>query len=320
MIDEIVAKVNDETITFTDLQSELAVLKAGLQAQIEDPQDRAQRFELQRRGMLRGMIQSRLMMQKAEELGMGANADVQVSAYLEYVRKESGIPNMEVFDQVLRRQGSSMLELRRRTREKVIGETLVSQMVYSRLTVMTQEVEEFYESNIKLFTEPAEVELAEILFLIEGKDKAQVHSKAEDVLNTLEAGAAFEDLAKEFSEGATASSGGGIGSFKQGSLSEALEKVVFKIEEGTSSDIIEAGYGYQIVKVLSRKAARKKTLDEVRPQIMNAIQAKKGQPEIQKFLENLRRESFIYVAPEYRKQFDVEGLGKPQPTESEPEA
>ena len=185
MIDEIVAKVNDETITFTDLQSELAVLKAGLQAQIEDPQDRAQRFELQRRGMLRGMIQSRLMMQKAEELGMGANADVQVSAYLEYVRKESGIPNMEVFDQVLRRQGSSMLELRRRTREKVIGETLVSQMVYSRLTVMTQEVEEFYESNIKLFTEPAEVELAEILFLIEGKDKAQVHSKAEDVLNTL---------------------------------------------------------------------------------------------------------------------------------------
>ncbi len=318
LIDEIVAKVNEEIITWTDVEGELAILKAGLLGRIEDPTERAKRFEIQKRGTLRGMIESSLMMQKAEEMGIGANADVQVSAYLDYMRKESGIPNMEMFDQVLRRQGSSLNDLRRITRQKYIGETLVYQMVYSRLTVMTQEVEEYYSANIKDFTEPAEVELAEILFLTEGKDEATVRSKAEKVLSKLKAGTPFEELAKEFSDGPSASKGGAIGTFKRGSMSEKTEAIAFNLKENAFSEIIEDDeFGYQIVKVLSAKPAREKPLTEVRPEIQRKIQDKKGQPEVLKFLEELRRESYIYVAPEYRKQFNVEGLGTVKPTESQ---
>ena len=316
LIDEIVAKVNEEIITWNDVEGELAVLKAGLRGQVEDPGDRAKRFEKEKRATLRSMIRSRLMMQKAEEMGIGANADVQVSAYLDYMRKEAGIPNMEVFDQVLRRQGSSLNELRRISRQKYIGETLIYQLVYSRLTVMTQEIEEFYNANIERFTEPAEVELAEILFLTEGKDKVTVRSKAEEILSRLKAGTPFEELAKESSEGPSASKGGAIGTFKRGSMSEAMEAVAFSLKAEAFSGIVEAEYGYQIIKVLSIKPARKKTLEEVRGEIQNEIHHKKGQPQVQKFLEELRRESYIYVAPEYRKQFDVEGLGTAKTTES----
>ncbi len=317
LIDEIVAKVNEEVITWTDVEGELAILKAGLLGRIKDSTERAKRFEIQKRGTLRGMIESSLMMQKAEEMGIGANADVQVSAYLDYMRKESGIPNMEMFDQVLRRQGSSLNDLRRISRQKYIGETLVYQMVYSRLTVMTQEVEEYYSANIKDFTEPAEVELAEILFLTEGKDKATVRSKAEKILSQLKAGTPFEELAKEFSDGPSASKGGAIGIFKRGSMSEKTEAIAFNLKQNAFSEIIEDEFGYQIVKVLSAKPAREKPLTEVRPEIQRKIQDKKGQPEVLKFLEELRRESYIYVAPEYRKQFEVEGLGTVKPTESQ---
>ena len=317
LIDEIVAKVNEEIITWHDVSGELAVLKAGLLGQIDDPGERAKRFETEKRATLKGMIQSRLMMQKAEELGIGANADVQVSAYLDYMRKEAGIPNMEVFDQVLRRQGSSLGQLRRMSKQKYIGETLIYQLVYSRLTVMTQEIEEFYEANIKRFTEPDEVELAEILFLTEGKDKATVRSKAEKILSQLKAGTPFEELARESSEGPSASKGGAIGIFKRGSMSEEMEAVAFSLKAEAFSEIVEAEYGYQIIKVLSLKPARKKTLEEVRDEIQNEVHHEKGQPQVQKFLEELRRESYIYVAPEYRKQFDVEGLGTAKTPESQ---
>ncbi len=317
LLDEIVAKVNEEIITWHDVQGELAVLKAGLQGTIKDAGEREKRFEVEKRATLKGMIQSRLMMQKAEEMGIGANADVEVSAYLDYMRKEAGIPNMEVFDQVLRRQGSSLSDLRRISRQKYIGETLIYQLVYARLTVMTQEVEEHYNANIARFTEPAVVELAEILFLTEGKDKAAVLSKAERTLSRLKSGTPFEELAKETSEGPSASKGGAIGTFKRGSLSEAMEAVAFSLEAEGFSEIIEADYGYQIIKVLSLKPARKKPMEEVRREIQKEIHQKKGQSEVKEFLEELRRESYIYVAPEYRKQFDVEGLGTIKPTESQ---
>ncbi len=317
LLDEIVAKVNEEIITWHDVQGELAVLKAGLQGTMKDAGEREKRYEVEKRATLKGMIQSRLMMQKAEEMGIGANADVQVSAYLDYMRKEAGIPTMEVFDQVLRRQGSSLNDLRRISRQKYIGETLVYQLVHSRLTVMTKEIEEYYNANIERYTEPAEVELAEILFLTEGKDKATVRSKAEKVLSQLKAGTPFEELAKESSEGPSASKGGAIGTFKRGSMSEAMEAVAFSLEAGTFSGIIEAEYGFQIIKVLSTKPAHKKTLEEVGDEIHMRVRDEKAKPDIQKFLEELRRESYIYVAPEYRKKFDVEGLGTVKPTESQ---
>ncbi len=316
LLDEIVAKVNEEIITWNDVVGELAILQAGLQGKIEDPGERAKRFEIEKRRTLKGMIESRLMMQKAEEMGIGANADIQVSSYLDYLRKESGIPNMEVFDQVLRQHGSSLNDLRRVSRQKYIAETLIYQLVYSRLTVMTREIEEFYAENIKRFTEPAEVELAEILFLTEGKDKATIRSKAEEILSQLKAGTSFEELAKETSEGPTASKGGAIGTFKRGSMSGAVEAVAFSLKAEAFSEIVEAEYGYQIIKVLNIKPARVKPMEEVRGEIQSEIHRKKGQPEVQKFLEELRRESYIYVAPEYRKRFDVEGLGTVKPPDS----
>ena len=317
LIDEIVAKVNEETITWRDVQGELAILQAGLQGRIEDPEERVKRFEAAKRGALRGMIESRLMIQKAEEMGIGANADVEISSYMDYLRKESGIPNMEVFDQVLRRQGSSLNDLRRVSRQRYISDTLIHQLVYSRLTVMTQEVEEYYESNIKRFTVPAVVDLAEILFLTEGKDKAAVRSKAEKILSQLKAGTPFEELAKESSEGPSASKGGAIGLFNRGTMAEKLEAVSFSLKAGEFSEIIEAEYGYQIIKVLSMEPARKKPLEKVRGEVQNAVHQKKGRPQVQKFLEELRRESYIYVAPEYRKRFDVEGLGSVKAPESQ---
>ena len=90
----------------------------------------------------------------------------------------------------------------------------------------------YYKQNLERFTEPAEVELAEILFLTEGKDKAQVRKHAEEALAQLKAGAVFEDEAKKSSEGPTASRGGNIGSFKKGSMAPVARSRGLQHETG----------------------------------------------------------------------------------------
>ena len=308
VLDEIVAKVNQETITLTDLRQELDVLRVTLGFEIQNTETLNQEFENQRRLLLRDMIQNKMMLQRADELGISDDVDVDVAAALERMRKQAGVPNMEVMDQALRSQGTSLLEYRRNIKKRIIVDGLMQQSVYSKVTLLTPEIEGFYQENIDRYTEPAEVELKEILFLTEGKQVETQRKTAQEVLTKLRSGASFEDLAKKYSEGPTASHGGGIGSFKENSMAAAVEEVAFNLKEGEFSDTIETEYGLQIIKVVKRTPPRKKALEEVRPEILKQLYRKKAEPGVREFLEDLREQTYIYVAPKYREQFDLEGL------------
>jgi peptidyl-prolyl cis-trans isomerase SurA len=308
VLDEIVAKVNNEIITLTDLQRELRTLRNMLSQDVRDPNELEQEFEKRKKSVLKDIIDNKMLVQKAEELGLTANIDVEVAAYLEETRKQAGIPNMEVFDQALRQQGRSLAEHREWVKRQMIINNLIEQFVYSKLTLLTPEVEAYYKANIDRFTEPAEADLAEILFLTEGKDKAAVRRKAEEVLGRLKSGADFEAEAKQHSEGPTATRGGQIGTFKKGSMAASLDAVVFKLNPGETSGIVETDYGYQIVKLLDKRENQVKPLTEVRPIIQSEMYRQKAEPEYKEFLQDLRSQSYIYVASDYRQQYDVEGL------------
>lgn len=307
LLDEIVAKVNQKVITLTDLNRDVRLLRLGLKDEIKDPDRLEEEFQRRKRSLLRNIIQNEVMKQKAEELGITANIDQEVDAAIEQMRQQLGIPSMEVLEQALQQRGTNLQEYRENFKERMTIDWLVQQSVYSKITLMTPEIEAYYQQNQDQFTEPAEVELAEILFLTEGKDREEVRRRARDVLakTTPEN---FEEMAKENSEGPTASQGGGIGRFKKGSLSSALESVAFQMEVGEISDLVETDYGFQIVKLLEKKDAAVKPLEEVRSDIQRILYQRKAQPELKSFLDDLIQQSFIYIAPKYREQYDVQGL------------
>lgn len=310
-LDEIVAKVNSEIITLTDLNKSLRQLRLALEQEAQDSGALEEAYLQRKKFVLRNLIQNKIMLQRAEELGITADIDLDVSAYLEEMRKESGIPSLDVLDQYFRQRGSSLAEYRQSIREQFITRSLLSQYVYSKITLLTPEVEAYYNEHKAEYTIPAQVELAEILFLTEGKDKEEVKARAEKALARLEAGENFEDVATEISEGPTASRGGKIGTFSQGSMNDALEAVVFKMQAGDHSGIIEASYGFQIVKLLNLNPSSMKPINEVRPQIADAIYQTKAEPEVKEFLEMLVDESYVFVTPQYVEEYDLSNLYEP---------
>ena len=305
LLDEIVARVNEEIITLTDLKKELRRLRSSLRQENESPELLEQAFQREKQNLLRTMIQNKMMVQRAEEFGIPDSVEPDVGKILEEMRKESGIPNMEVLDQYLRQQGSSLEDYRASLKQRLVIDALLQQSVYSKLTLLTPEIEAYYQENIERYTEKAEVELKEILFLREGADEAQLRKKAQEVLAQLQAGASFEDSAKRFSDGPTASQGGGIGSFKQGSMAAPIEEVAFQLEEGAVSGIIETEYGLQIIKVVRQVPARERPLEEVRSEISMQLYQRKAQPGLKKFVDELIEQSYIYVTPKYREEYDV---------------
>ncbi len=308
LLDEVVARVNEEIITLTDLKQELRRLRSSLRQENESPELLEQAFQREKRFLLKTMIQNKMLVQRADEFGIPDSVEPDVGKILEEMREESGIPSMEVLDQYLRQQGSSLEEYRGSLKQRLIIDAFLQQSVYSKLTLLTPEIEAYYQENIERYTETAEVELQEILFLKEGADEAQLHKKAQEVLSQLQTGASFEDLAKRFSDGPTAAQGGGIGSFKRGSMAAPIEEVAFQLEEGAVSGIINTEYGLQIIKVVSQVPAREMPLEEVRSEISNRLYQRKAQPGMKKFIDELIEQSYIYVTPKYREEYDVTDL------------
>ena len=308
LLNEIVARVNEKTITFIDLREELRRLRTSLRQENPTPEALEQAFQKEKPTVLKTMIQNEVFVQRAEEYGIPDTVEPDVGRILEQMREESGIPSMEVLDQYLRQQGSSLEDYRESLKQRLIIDALLQQFVYSKLTLLTPEIEAYYQENIERYTEKAEVELREILFLREEADEAQLRKKAGEVLTRLRAGASFEDLAKQFSDGPTASQGGGIGSFKEGSMAAPIEEVAFQMEEGAISGIIETDYGFQIIQVVRRTPAQARPMEEVRPEISMQLYQSKAQPELKKFVDELMEQSYIYVAPKYREEYDVTDL------------
>lgn len=307
VLNEIVAKVNDEIITLTDLQESLSRLRMDIDQNVSDPSKREEEYKRMKESLLGTMITNRIIVQKAEELGVSDDIDLEVDMYIETVREESGVASLDVIDEYFKQRGSSLAEYKRSIREQMVIRSMISQFVYSKITLLTPEVEAYYQEHKEEYTEKGKVKLAEIVFLTEGKDKAEVKKQAENTLEQLKT-TPFADLAKEYSDGPTADQGGDIGEFQQGSVNEILANVVFSIEVGTYSDIIEADFGYQIVKVLERTAPRLKDLREVRPQISEALYDIKAGPELDEYTTKLITESYIHINPKYIEEYDLMGL------------
>lgn len=143
-----------------------------------------------------------------------------------------------------------------------------------RVTVSQREVERFYNDNIDTYSTPEQVRASHILLKTgEGKDEAAVKAKAEQVLKEAKApGADFAALARKYSEDeASAKNGGDLDYFSRGRMVPEFDEVAFAMEPGQTSDLVKTQFGYHIIKVIDKKAATTKTLDEVKPQITDQL-------------------------------------------------
>jgi len=81
----------------------------------------------------------------------------------------------------------------------------------------------------------------------------QAKDKAEEALRLLKAEEkTFEELAAEYSEDVTASSGGDLGFFSRGEMVSEFETAAFALETGEVSAVVETQYGYHIIKLIER--------------------------------------------------------------------
>ncbi|MGD0309699.1 MAG: peptidyl-prolyl cis-trans isomerase [Acidobacteriota bacterium] len=301
VVDRIVAQVNDDIITLSDVTHELLGVREQLATkytgdQLEQEMKRAEKAALET------LVRDKLFLQKANELGIGTGMDVRVSTYVEAQRKDHNIKDLDEFELILEKQGTTMTAYREDVRKGMIVQDLVGYFVDSRITLLAEEVERFYKDHLKDFSTAEEVTLSEIIIPATG-DGSQGQALASGYRDRLMQGESFPALASQVSKGPTASKGGSIGTYQISQLSQQITAAIANVKEGDVSAVTKLPEGYAIFRVDSRKPPVVRPFEEVRNYIKEYLFNLKRQPELDKFVTQLKEDAYI-------QYFQEIGVGK----------
>ena len=134
-------------------------------------------------------------------------------------------------------------------REEVIGD----------LQPTDDELEAYLEKNISKYDAPEEIRASHIL--------VDDEETANEVLDKLNNGADFAELAREYSTCPSAEEGGDLDWFPRGMMVPEFEEAAFALQVGEMSALVKTQYGYHIIKLTDRKEAHTPTLDEIKDRV-----------------------------------------------------
>jgi peptidyl-prolyl cis-trans isomerase SurA len=303
VVEEIVARVNNDIITRTQYQRSKEQLMNELKQQYGN--EAQAKFAQREKDVLRDLIDQQLLLQKGKDLGISVDTDV--IKRLDEMRKEMNLETMEDLEKAAQQQGVSFEDFKQNVRDGIMTQKVIQQEVGAKVQVTQEEEKKFYDENKEKFSHPEQVRLSEILVSVDkiaqqnpGADAvALAQQKAQQLLNSIRNGAAFDAVAKASSDGPTAAQGGDLGFFKRGTLAKELEDKTFSMKSGEVSDVIRTKQGFVILKTVEHQEAGVAPMKQVEPQIQEAIYLQKLEPALRAYLTKLREEAYIDIKPGY---------------------
>jgi peptidyl-prolyl cis-trans isomerase C len=106
----------------------------------------------------------------------------------------------------------------------------------------------------------------------------ETEAQARDIIAKLKGGAKFEDLAKQSKDQGTANSGGDLDWATPGSFPKEFADGFVKLPKGGITETpVHTANGYHVIKVDDVRAAKLPSMDDVKPQIADALAQQKLQ-------------------------------------------
>lgn len=258
VLDRIVAIVDDGVI----LESEIvqgAYLMA-MQMQI-DVSKNPKEFEALKRSTLNNLVTQKLLLIQAEKDTIKAE-DRQVDAYLQQ-QMQGIIQQLGSEQKVEEYFGSSLTKIRRNYREEIEKNLRANQVRKLKLDVIKigrREAEDFFKAHRDSIGRIQEtVDISHILVTPKAgvAAKKAAREKIGELLQRVQKGDDFAELAKEFSQDpGSGTAGGDLGFMARGELERPFEEAAFALPPGQVSDIVETRYGFHIIKLEERRGEK----------------------------------------------------------------
>ncbi len=252
-VERIVAIVNKEVITASELNDAVAAAERQLRRRGTPPPERA----VLERQMLERLILDKAQTQLARDSGIRVD-ELQLDRAVQRIA-ESNKLSLADFRAALERDGLPFDLFRQDVREQIVLTRLREREVDDKIQVSDSEIDLFLEAMKSAPAERAEYNLAHILVRVPEQASPErveaARSRAEKALAEARAGADFAKLAASYSDAPEALQGGALGWRPHDRLPELFADALEKMNPGDLSPALRSPAGYHLLKLLERRNA-----------------------------------------------------------------
>jgi len=276
--DRVIAVVNHEVITQKDLSDFSNFIRLQYSRQFQG-KALEEKVNSMKRDLLQRLIEDRLIIGQAnlEKITIEPS---RVKAKIDEIKKRYG--SEADFEVDLAKQGLARADLEKKIGEQLLMYNLIDQKVRSKVTIRPDEMTSFYVQNKRQFLKPQE----RVLTLIILQDEAI----AKTVSYQLRLGTKLELLAAKYAfttDKLSASAGQ--------QLRPEIEDTVFKLGIGEVSNPVKIDMQYFIFKLDDIMGSQQLSLIQAQDKIQSYLFEKKMQEELAKWLDGLKKQSYIKI-------------------------
>ncbi|HDQ04820.1 MAG TPA: hypothetical protein ENN23_09745 [Deltaproteobacteria bacterium] len=225
--------------------------------------------------VLDAMITEKIISLRAEELNISVGTS-ELDEKINEIKEDYG----EDFVSLLAQQNIRYDQWKEQIRRDMLIHKLVEAEVNEKIRVSNDEAEDYYNDNRNNYRVDARVKVAQIV--VRDLDSAK------EILERLQAGEDFAELAASVSIGPEASRGGDLGYITRQIMPEPLDEVIFALPENKISRVVQSPYGFHIFKVLDKEPVRLRRFEEVKDEIIAEIHARKQEVAFINWLNSLK--------------------------------
>jgi peptidyl-prolyl cis-trans isomerase SurA len=279
VVDRVVAVVNDEIITLSDLQRE--DLKKGAAARDEHV-------------LLDDLIDRKLQMAAAKRSGIDVTDPELAEALTEIMKRNS--MDRKRFDAELAKDGLTYDQYRSELREQITLSRVFNKYVRSGLSLDEAELRDYYERNQKAYALPEEIRVRQIF--IKQPDNATssqatvARERARTAYERARKGEDFVGLVRELSESENAAAGGDLGFMRRDYALPEIEQATRSLKPGEIAGPLQFASGYHIIR-LEEVRTPVMPFDKVKDEIQSALYQQKLDNTYRTWLQTLRGDSHI---------------------------
>lgn len=287
ILDRIVAVVNDEVITLSELhQAEVSFTREGKDPSKKDPEE-----------LLKTLIDKKVKLQKAKELGIKI-PDNAVTAGIREIVQRNGLTE-ELLKEKIEKEGISWSDYKNRIREQMILSRMLNREVRSKIVLLPEDPKEYYREHQDRFARETKKHILRILLTLpEGATPDIIAARKEEMEKLRErivGGGDFRQLAVRFSEGPESRDGGDLGDFSEGELRGDLNRATEGLKAGEITPVFQTREGITLLMVADVKTPAPVPFEEVKDAIKETVYQEKVRKRYESWLKELREGTYIEI-------------------------
>ena len=240
------------------------------------------------------LIEERAMISNAREMGMRVE-NPELERAIQNIAAQNQI-TLPVLRDRLRAEGIDYTQFRNNVRDQLLTERVREREVQARIRVTDAEIDDYLDKRREAASAVAEYNIAQILVTVpdgaSAAETARRRERAESAQKRVQAGEAFETVAREMSEDASAQAGGDLGWTSPGSFVPEFEDAMNRLPLGGISPPVASRFGLHLIQVLERRSA---TLDpkDVREQARARLRESKFEGTYLEWAKELRLRAYV---------------------------